>query len=173
MKRSIIILLFLPVLYTQLGYFGQFIWRQWQLKEAARLARLEVLPDAEFVRIDQAEIDAAGTWEERGKECRYHGHMYDVMRSKTINGATWLFCLDDENEERLDRQSDLVMRANQDQPSRKTGHALSLSIGDLICERPHWSLAAPFYILRKNAYVDAFALLAARYPEIAGPPPKV
>lgn len=172
MKRSIIILLFLPVLYTQLGYFGQFTWRQWQLKEAAREARLRALPDAEFVRIDQAGIDAAGTWEERGKECRYHGHMYDVMRSRTIGGTTWLFCLDDENEERLDRQSDRVIRCNQDQPDKRTGHALSLSIGDLICERPHWSLAAPDRILRQYAYADG-QTLPARYPEIAGPPPKV
>lgn len=173
MKRSIIILLFLPVLYTQLGYFGQFIWRQWQLKEAARIARLEALPDNAFVRIDRTEIDAAGTWEERGKECRYHGHMYDVMRSRTINGITWLFCLDDENEERLDRQQDQVIRCNQDQPDKRTGHALSLSIGDLICERVNWVLAAPGILARQYAYVYDHVLLAARYPEIAGPPPKL
>jgi len=164
--------LFLPVLYTQLGYFGQFIWRQWQLKEAAREARLLALPDAEFVRIDQAAIDAAGTWEERGKECRYHGHMYDVMRSKTIDGTTWLFCLDDDNEERLDRQSDGVTRANQEHPDKRTGHALSFSIGDIICERPHWVLSAPGRALQQFAYADGQSLLPARYLEIAGPPPK-
>lgn len=171
MKRSIVILLFLPVLYTQLGYFGQFIWRQWQMKEAAREARLRALPDNAFVRIDQAEIDAAGTWEERGKECRYHGHMYDVMRSRTIGGITWLFCLDDENEERLDRQSDQVIRCNQDQPDKKTGHSFSFSIGDIICERPHWTLTAPGLILSNYANGNDQPL-PVLFPEIAGPPPK-
>jgi hypothetical protein len=164
--------LFIPLFYTQLGYFGQFIWRQWQLKEAAREARLAALPDAEFVRIDQAAIDAAGTWEERGKECRYQGHMYDVMRSRTIGGTTWLFCLDDENEERLDRQSDQVTRANQDQPDKRTGHAFYFSIGDIICEQPRWALPAPGRILRQYSYA-ANQPLPGRCPEIAGPPPKV
>lgn len=172
MKRSIVILLFIPLFYTQLGYFGQFIWRQWRLKEAARAARLAALPDAEFVRIDQAAIDAAGSWEERGKECRYQGHMYDVMRSRTIGGTTWLFCLDDENEERLDRQSDEVTRANQERPDKRATHALCFSIGDIICERPHWVLPAPGRTLRQYAYVDGRSLPAC-YIEIAGPPPKV
>lgn len=163
--------LFLPLFYTQLGYFGQFIWRQWRIKEAAREARLLALPDAEFVRIDQAAVDAAGTWEERGKECRYNGHMYDVMRTKTVGGTTWLFCLDDENEERLDRQSDQVVQANLEHPDKRSGHALRPSFGDIFCEQPYWAVPAPGRILRQYTFVDGQPL-PARCFEIAGPPPK-
>jgi hypothetical protein len=164
--------MFLPLLYTQLGYFGQFIWLQWQIKEAAREARIAALPDAAFVCIDQAMIDAGGTWEERRKECRFNGHMYDVIRSRTTRDTTWLFCLDDENEERLDRQSERVIRTNVEHPDKRTGHALCLSIGDMICERPHWVLSAPGRILRQYPFA-ADHPLPGRYLEIAGPPPKV
>lgn len=172
MKRSIVIGLFLPLFYTQMGYFGQFIWLQWRIKEAAREARLAALPDAAFVRIDQAMIDAAGKWEEPGKECRFNGHMYDVMRSRTIRGTTWLYCLDDENEERLDRQSEQVIRTNQEHPDKKTGHAGWLSIGDIICEQPDWGLRAPGRVLRRHSTHDSYPL-PGRYLEITGPPPKV
>lgn len=164
--------MFLPLLYTQLGYFGQFIWLQWKLKEAARETRLAMLPDADFVRLDRAAIDAGGSWEEPGKEFRINGHMYDVIRSRTTRDTTWLFCLDDENEERLDLQSDLVTRTNQDQPDKRAGHSLCLSIGDIICEQTHWMLATPGPILRQYAAAGVDPV-PGRYIEIAGPPPKV
>lgn len=164
--------MFLPLFYTQLGYYGQFIWRQWQIREAAREARLAALPDAAFVRLDQAAIDAAGTWEERGKEFRFNEHLFDVIRSRTTGDTTWLFCLDDENEERLDRQSDQVIRSNQDHPDKRTGHVLCLSIGDIICDQSQWMLAAPGLTLRQYT-VAGDALIPGRYLSIAGPPPKV
>jgi hypothetical protein len=171
MKKSIVIGLFLPLFYTQMGYYGQFIWLQWRIKEAAREARLATLPDVAFVRIDQAAVDAAGKWAERGKECRFNGHLYDVIRSRTLGDTTWLFCLDDENEERLDRQSEQVIRTNQEQPDKKTGHTLCLSIGDMLCERAHWAIIAPARFPRQYRSYDCVPL-PRRCREIAGPPPK-
>ena len=172
MKKSIVIGVLLTLFYSQFGYYGQFIWLQWRIKQAAREARLTMLADNAFVRIDRAAIDAAGTWEERDKECRFQDHMYDVIRSRTVGDTTWLFCLDDENEERLDQQSEQVIRTNQEHPDKKTGHTLCLSIGDMVCERPHWVLSIPGRILpRQNAHVNC--PLPGGYPEIAGPPPKV
>lgn len=161
----------LTLFYSQFGYYGQFIWLQWRIKEAAREARLATLPDSAFVRISQAAIDAAGTWEERGRECRFGDHLYDVIRSRTIRDTTWLFCLDDENEERLDRQSEQVIRTNQEHPDKKAGHTLCLSIGDMVCERQQWELSIPERILQPQAD-HAHYRLPGRYREIAGPPPK-
>lgn len=172
MKRNIIIVLFLPLFYTQMGYYGQFIVLQWRLKEAAREAWIATLPDAAFVRIDQAAVDARGHWEERGKECRFNGHMYDVIRARTTGGTTWLYCLDDENEERLDRQSESVTRANQDNPDKRTGHSLCLSIGDIYCESPGWTMPSPGPVLRRY-YDGGVRPLPGRYREITGPPPRI
>lgn len=172
MKRSMIIVLFLPLFYTTLGYYAQFIVLQWQAKEAAREAWLSALPDAAFVRIDQAAVDARGKWEERGKECRYNDHMYDVIRTRVAGDTTWLFCLDDENEERLDRQSEAVTRASQEHPDKRTGHTLCISIGDIYCESAGWSMPSWGRILRQYAAGRTYRL-PGRYPEIAGPPPKI
>ena len=164
-------MLLLPLFYTQMGYYGQFILLQWRLKEAAREAWITGLPDNVFVKIDQAAVDARGQWEERGKECRLDDHMYDVIRTRRSGDTTWLFCLDDENEERLDRQSDAVTRANQEHPDKKTGHTLSLSIGDIYCESPEWQMPSPGRIIRQYA-AGYICRLPGRYPEITGPPPK-
>ena len=171
MKRSLIIGMLLPLFYTQVGYYGQFIWLQWRIKVSAREAWIAALPDAAFVRIDKAVVDANGNWEDRGKECSLNGHMYDVIRSGTIGGVTWLFCVDDENEERLDRQSGQVFRTDQEHPDKKTAHSLSLSLADILCERPGWSVPAPASALRQYIVVITQPLVS-HYPENAGPPPK-
>lgn len=171
MKRIIIIGMFLPLLYTTLGYYGQFIVLQWQAREAAREAWISALPDAAFVRIDEAAVDAGGRWEERGKEFSFKDHMYDVIRTRRADGKTWLICLDDENEARLDRQSEVVTRANQEHPDKKTGHTLCISVGDLFCERAEWMVSTPSCILRCYS-LFAFHALPGRFREIAGPPPK-
>jgi len=171
-KKYVVIALLLPLFYTQLGYFGQFIVLQWRLKEAAREAWIAALPDAAFVRIDEAEVDARGQWEERGKECRLGDHMYDVIRTRVAGEKTWLFCLDDENEERLDRQSDTVTRANQEQPGKRTGHTLCLSIGDIYCESTGWVIPWPGRVIRRYAAGRIYRL-PGWYLEIAGPPPKI
>src|ERR1700753_3956897 len=131
-RRSIIIGMFLPLFYTTLGYFGQFIVLQWRLKEAAREAWISALPDTAFVRLDPAAVDARGQWEAGRQEWRLDDHMYDVVRTRIVGGRTWLYCLDDENEERLDRQSDDVTRTNQE-PDKKSGHTLCFGIGDMVC----------------------------------------
>ena len=158
--------------YIQLGYYGQFIVLQWRMKEAARAAWIAALPDKAFLRVSFDEIDAHGKWEEKGKECWYQGHLYDVIRSKTVGSTTWLFCLDDEREEGLIRQSDRVTRANQDHPDKSTGHSLAVSASDWLCERVVWDVAPVVRILKRNQYFSAWRL-ALRSSEIVLPPPKV
>ncbi|HXO74450.1 MAG TPA: hypothetical protein VN824_04450, partial [Puia sp.] len=104
----------LLLLYTQLGYYGQFLILQWQMKEAAREASLVALPDTAFFRVSLADVNARGKWEEAGRECWINDHLYDVIRQKTIDGRTWLFCLDDDNEERLIRGSGEFAHAGHD-----------------------------------------------------------
>lgn len=171
MKRIIIIGMFLPLLYTTLGYYGQFIVLQWRAKEAAREAWIATLPDAAFVRIDEAAVDAGGRWEERGREFSFDDHMYDVIRTRRVGEKTWLFCLDDENEERLDHQSETVTRANQEHADKKTAHTLCIATGNLFCERLGWTIAAPGSVLPEYGMVDAYALPGGVF-DIAGPPPK-
>ncbi len=171
MKKLLTILLLLPLFYTQLGYYGQFILLQWQMKEAAREAWIMELPDAAFLKVSLAEVNATGKWEEAGKECWYKGHLYDVIRQQSAGNDTFLYCMDDESEERLIHQSEQVTRANQDHPDKKTGHALTLSIGDIVCERPSLCIAPAGCVWQPYTCSRSWRL-PFRYTEILVPPPK-
>ena len=171
MRKCLTILFLLPLFYTQLGYYGQFIVLQLQAKEAAREAWIAALPDAAFVKLRLADVNATGKWEEPGKECWYNGHLYDVTRQVGAGDAAILLCMDDEREERLIHQSEQVTRANQDHPDKKTGHTLTLAIGDIVCERVVW-FTPPADRLTQPPPCGRPWRLPTRYSEILLPPPK-
>ncbi|HXB94415.1 MAG TPA: hypothetical protein VNU70_04625, partial [Puia sp.] len=60
MKKTGAISILLLLFYTQMGYYGQFIVLQWQMKEAARKARIAALPDSAFVQISLREMNREG-----------------------------------------------------------------------------------------------------------------
>ena len=40
-------------------------------------------------------------WEEKGKEFMFKGEMYDVVKTKTVNGKVMLYCINDKKEKAL------------------------------------------------------------------------
>lgn len=153
------------LLYSQVGYYGQTIFLQWRMKEAAREARIAALPDKVLERISAARVQ----WAEEGKECWYEGHLYDVIRQRTADGSTWLYCLDDEREERLIAGSVDVTRATQDQPGRQT--RITFSICDLLCQTPHWVIE-PLPPVSKQYISPGVYRLSSCYARVVIPPPK-
>ena len=141
------------------------------MKEAAREASLAALPDTAFFRVSLAEVNARGKWEEAGRECWINDHLYDVIRQKTIDGKTWLFCLDDDNEERLIRGSGEFAHAGHDQPEKRTSHAFPIRSGDVLCDLISLRIGHPpatyciWYSPNPNP-------LPIGYTEITVPPPK-
>ena len=164
MKKGATISLLLLLFYTQMGYYGQFLLQQWRLKEAAREAWIAALPDAAFFRVSQADVDAHGKWEEAGRECWYNGHLYDVIRQR----AGCLYCLDDDNEERLIRQSGEF--AHESHGAKKT--LPSFRIADTIVDKPDFTLTQP--VVRRHSWsAPISSRLPVRYLRIIVPPPKV
>jgi hypothetical protein len=161
----------LLLFYTQLGYYGQFLILQWQMKEAAREAWIAALPDSAFFRVSLADVNARGKWEEAGRECWINDHLYDVIRQKTIDGRTWLFCLDDDNEERLIRGSGEFVHAGHDQPDKRTSHAFSVRFGDALCDMTSLRIGHP-PATYSTWYSSNANPLPIRYTEITVPPPK-
>lgn len=158
MKKGATISLLLLLFYTQMGYYGQFLLQQWRLKEAARKAWIAALPDAAFFRVPKADVDAHGKWEEAGRECWYNGHLYDVIRQR----AGWLYCLDDDKEERLIRRSGEFSHQ---------GHMPSFNIGDQIVDEPRFTIATP--VIANGAWTGMTGRpLPFHCLEIVAPPPK-
>jgi hypothetical protein len=160
----------LLLFYTQLGYYGQFMILQWRMKEAAREAWLTTVPDAQLYRVSLADVNAAGRWEEEGRECWFRDHLYDVVRRGTIGGVVYLFCLDDEREAALIRQSGEMTRINLDRPGKKDTHFSFLKIVDL----PPADSGSYAFALPVRQYEPCFIKnkLPFRYSEISVPPPK-
>jgi hypothetical protein len=171
LRKGTSISLLLLLFYTQLGYYGQFLFLQWQLKEAAREAWIAALPDTALFRVSLADVNARGKWEEAGRECWFNDHLYDVIRQKTIDGKTWLFCLDDDNEERLIRGSGEFAHAGHAQPDKKTSHLLTIRIGDAVFDAVKINIGQP--VSDNSGWCRSTVNpLPTRYTAITVPPPK-
>jgi hypothetical protein len=171
LRKAGVISILTILLYTQLGYYGQFVIQQWVLKEEAREAWIGALPDRCFFRVRLVDINTAGHWEEEGKECWYNNHLYDVIRRKTEGGSVWLYCMDDQREARLIRQSGEMTHANHDQPDKKAGHSLSLQLGDWLAATISIRVSRPAVPVRYSGFRPRS--LSVGYTEIVVPPPKV
>ena len=172
LRKPVTIFILTIMLYTQLGYYCQFVIQQRVLKEEAREAWIAALPDRCFFRVRLADINAAGHWEEEGKECWYNNHLYDVIRQKYNNGAVWLYCLDDVREARLIRQSGEMTRANCDRPDKKANHSLSLQIGDWLAGTISLQMNRPLIPIDYH-YGYRLQSLSLGFAEIVVPPPKL
>ena len=172
MRKTSTISILAILFYTQMGYYGQFVIQQLALKEEAREAWIAALPDQSFFRVRLADVNAAGHWEEEGKECWYRNHLYDVIRRKVDSNTVWLYCMDDEREARLIKQSGEMTHSNYDHPDKGANHSLSLRIGDWLAETISIQVARPLVPVNHQYGYRPRSLLVG-YAEIVGPPPKI
>lgn len=62
---------------------------------------LSALPESALDIVDATANKAHIEWEEEGREFFLHGQMYDVAYTKSMNGKTLIYCLNDTKEENL------------------------------------------------------------------------
>lgn len=172
MKKTLAISVLAVLVYSQLGYFGQFVIQQWILKEDAREAWVAALPDHCFFRVRLSEVEAAGHWTEAGRECWYNNHLYDVIRRKPESGTVWLYCMDDEREANLIQMSGEFTRDNLDNPGKKTNHSLSLRVGDWLAETNSFRIDRPEVPVGRH-YGERPRFLSVGWKETFVPPPKM
>jgi hypothetical protein len=51
-------------------------------------------------------------WEENGKEFLFNGEMYDVVKTRSVNGKMMLYCIDDKKEKALVDNYNLITKQN-------------------------------------------------------------
>ena len=118
---------------SQIGYHFIYIIQQNEAKEEAERELLAKLPESSLELIDLAANKNDIDWEEEGKEFYLHGQMYDVAKTKDIEGKTILYCLNDKKEELVLQDLSKAVRSGNDQNAdNKNGqHTIKFQLTDL------------------------------------------
>ena len=145
--KKIVAILFLAIIFiNQLGYYFLHNIQQYQLKQEIKRAMLSAIPESALELI--AETDQL-VWEEEGKEFHLNGEMYDVVKTKTHNGKTVYYCINDKKEKRLlDRLIKLV-KANDDSRRGRSG---KITVKFQVCdyEMPGTEIVQPEFENHRN-----------------------
>ena len=105
MRRSISLILLGTVLFLSSGYeLYLVLFREVIRSEVFREIKQELFP-AGFTHLTlPAEQMAAVEWLRAGREFRYHGRLYDVVRIRKEKKVTHIYCRADEREEGILRK---------------------------------------------------------------------
>ena len=126
-KFSLLSIIFI-LAFSQVGYY--FVLRQSQerQKEIIKQTILSQLKDEELDIISLNNNQQKIYWEEDGKEFLFNGEMYDVVKSKTVNGKILLYCINDKKEKALvDRYNSITKHnSSSDKKSKTIDNSITL-----------------------------------------------
>ena len=133
MKRLITISFLLLLFISQIGYHFIYIFQQHEAKEEAERQLLSTLPESSLEAIDLSANKNDIDWEEEGKEFYLHGQMYDVAKTKIVDGKTILYCLNDKKEESVLQDLSKAVNSGNDQNTDNKGgkHSIKFQLTDL------------------------------------------
>lgn len=95
MRKLLATICFLLVFFSQAGYYGIFAIEQAIIREEQKHKMLSQLDDATLETIPQ---QPGMHFIEGGREFYLHGELYDVVRTKTVDGKKLYLALNDEKE---------------------------------------------------------------------------
>ena len=108
-------------------------------------------------------------WEEEGKEFYLNGEMYDVVKTKTINGKLMLYCINDKKEKQLIDNYNSITKNNSS--SDKKGKNIVDNSINLFVYSEEESTRESFRI-SLNKYSSFISPLAQNTAGKFSPPPK-
>ncbi len=129
LKKTISILFLFIFIYNLLGYYTVFKIFQAHVRYEVKLTIKHSVPDDELVLISVKFNDKSKlTWFKPGKEFRYQGEMYDVVRKEIKNGYIVYYCISDTKENNLFKNLDEHIQnyiAGNSKEQEKTGKILN------------------------------------------------
>ncbi len=168
MKKFVLILLIAVLACSHMGYYVIMQHTQYREKRKIQEKLIGELKDEELEKITLADNEGYIYWEEKGKEFLYNGKMYDVVKTKTINGKIILYCLDDKKEKSLIDNYNLVTKHNSSNKKSKSNIDNSINLflsPDENNVDKHFDLAA-------NKYSPYVSHLTKKISDNSSPPPK-
>lgn len=159
------------MLYSQLGYYISSKISQWAIKEEMKERILKDVPDSLLTAVvlngNENNID----WEEEGKEFSFKGAMYDVVRSRMVEGKTVLYCSNDEKEDQLlDQQNDITKSNTQNTGKNSKVPEIKLIYDCVVAEHPGYFISS---LPNVRAFMHYDAALLQQATANITPPPRV
>ena len=111
LKKTTLIILISVLAYSQSGYYFVMHYFQSEQKEIIKEKIITQLND-EALQVITLTDDKEIYWEEKGEEFLFKGEMYDVVKTKTVNGKVMLYCINDKKEKELVDNYNLVTKQN-------------------------------------------------------------
>jgi len=121
MKKILSIFLIFVFFYSIMGFYLNFEIVKLRIKEEVKERIIKTLPDNELSMIKISSGDKEKIkWLEEGKEFRYNGNMYDVVRIKKGIDATYYYCFNDKKEYKLLAHLDKLVKEQTDNSQSRT-----------------------------------------------------
>ena len=168
MKKIVSIVLVFVFFYSFIGFYLNFEIEQCRIKEEIKEKIIGNADERELTLLkistrDQGRIK----WTEEGKEFRYEGEMFDVVKVKTGTDTTCYYCFCDSKENKLLSHLDKLVKQQSDRsPSRTMQKKLVINLyfqQDFLSQIIHESPVRYLTIISDYHFAD---------PEILTPPPQ-
>jgi hypothetical protein len=167
LKKLSLITIIAVLAYSQVGYYFVMRHHQHEQKEAVKEKIFRQLKDEELEVISLSDNPNI-YWEEDGKEFLLNGEMYDVVKTKSVNGKEIAYCINDKKEKALIDKYNLVTEHNSsaDKKGKNTfDNSLNLFVYSDEVDAPSFSIC-----------IQTFSFFHSSLPEAmikqASPPPK-
>ncbi|MGI8582792.1 MAG: hypothetical protein ACR2KX_11365 [Chitinophagaceae bacterium] len=168
LKRLSLIILIVALAYCQVGYY--FAMRRSQSMQK------DVIKQQIFSKLKDVELDIISPddnqqiyWEDEGKEFLFKGQMYDVVKTKIINGKVVLYCLNDKKEKELIDNYNLITKHNSSSDKKgKNNVDNSINLFVYQDEKNY----DQYYTIAKNNFPYYISHLTESLEDNISPPPK-
>ena len=111
MRRFFLLFLLVVFTFNSVGYYFVFRVLQEQVRNEIKSQLKQQIPESRLHIVTIKETDARLLeWEREGKEFRYKGMMYDVVRTEKQEGTVTYYCLTDVEESRLFAMMELLVK---------------------------------------------------------------
>ena len=168
MKKSFSIALLLVFFYGIIGFYLNFEIEQCRIKEEIKEKIINNLPDNELtiLKVTACENERI-EWTEQGKEFRYKGEMFDLVKVKQVNGITIYYCFCDSKENKLLSCLDKLVKEQCDHSQSRS--VQKKQVINYYFQEGVFSQSLPVSPVHYFPYTSAYKYIC---PEVITPPPR-
>ncbi len=123
MKKILSILLVSVFFYNIIGFYLNYSMEQFRIKEEVKEKIISSLPESELTILKISSSDKGKiSWLDEGKEFRYKGEMFDLVKTKQGTDTTCYYCFCDSRENKLLSSLDKLVREQSDRSQSRSVH---------------------------------------------------